>query len=349
MIYRQNWFDVRAYLHHIERVRQNDAETVKRARAHLRHLLEWADETPLPKARGVDPTFPGYLLTARSDGKDKTLAPASIIKCLANARQFFAFARAEWQLRYKPISESWIEMLQPPRHIRMDSRLPVRQFYPLEDVLRIAAVSTETLRQERGKVAVCTLFLSGMRADALASLPISCVNVAAGEVEQLPELGVRTKGRKAAITYLLPIPELLDVVRSWDQRVRCLPSTALWYATLTRDGMSLTATMKAFEGRNNVIERDVRLICDLAGVPYQSPHKLRHGHVVHALKLARNMAELKAISQNVMHSSVTITDQVYGKLIANDVQDIIGNLGKNKSTEIADQLAELLRLIKTNA
>jgi len=346
MIHRQNWLDVRAYLHHIERVRQNDSETVKRARAHLRHLLEWADETPLPKARGIDPTFPAYILSARCDGKDKTLAPASITKGLANARQFFAFARAEWNLRYKPISESWIEMLQPPRHLRMDSRLPVRQFFPLEDVLKVAAVSTATLRQERGKAAICMLFLSGMRADALASLPIACVNLAAGEIGQLPELGVRTKGRKAAITYLLPIPELLDRVRSWDQRVRSLPSSALWYSTLTRDGMSLTATTRAFEGRNNVVERDVRLVCDLAGIPYQSPHKLRHGHVVHALKLARNMAELKAISQNVMHSSVTITDQVYGKLIANDVQDIIGNLGKDKTIKLSEQICELLILLQ---
>ncbi len=349
MIYRQNWLDVRAYLHHIERVRQNDLETVKRARAHLRHLLEWADETPLPKARGVDPTFPAYLLSARSDGKDKTLAPASIIKCLANARQFFAFARAEWQLRYKSISESWVEMLQPPRHLRMDSRLPVRQFFSLEDVLKIAAVSTETFRQKRAKAGACMLFLSGMRADVLASLPVSCVDLENNQIMQLPELGVRTKNRKAAITYLLDIPELLAVVKSWDQRVRGLPPTALWYSTLTRDGMSLTATTKAFDGRNNVIERDVRLICDLVGIPYQSPHKFRHGHVMYALKQARNMPELKAISQNVMHSSVTITDQVYGKLIANDVQDIIGNLGKNKGVELTDQLAELLRLIKAGA
>jgi len=326
MINRQNYHDVHNYLHHIERVRQNAPETVKRARSHLRHLLEWADETPLPKARGIDPTLPIYLLTARSDGKDKTLAPISIIKGLASARRFFAFARGEWPLRYKPISESWISMLLPPRHIRQDSRLPIRQIYTLDDVLKIARVSTETLHQERGKVAVCILFLSGMRADALASLPISCVDLTAGQIEQLPEAGVRTKNRKAAITYLLPIPELLEVVKSWDQYVRILPIGALWYSTLTRDGMTLTATLKAFEGRNNVIERDVRLICELASVPYLSPHKLRHGHAVYALKKAKDMAQFKAISQNLGHSSAVITDQVYGKLVNNDVKDIIVGL-----------------------
>lgn len=342
MIWRQNWLDVRAYLEHIERIRQNDPETVKRARAHLRHLLEWADSTPLPKARSIDPIFPAFLLTARSDGKNQPLAPASITKGLATARQFFTFARHEWMLRYKPITDSWVELLQPPRQARMESQLIVRQIYTLDEVLQIARVSTETLREERGKVAACMLFLSGMRADALASLPISCVDLATRTMYQLPAQGVRTKNRKAAKTYLLEIPELFAVVEAWDARVRSLPSNALWYATLTRDGMDITPTVHAFEGRNNVILRDVRLICERARVEYKSPHKFRHGHVVYALKNASGLGELKAISQNVMHSSVVITDGIYGKLVQDDVRSAIAGLGTQKHFN----QTELLRLIE---
>ncbi len=230
-------------------------------------------------------------------------------------------------------------------------RLPVRQFYSLADVLKIAAVATETLREARGQVAVAMLFLSGMRADALASLSVSCVDLAARQISQLPERGVRTKNRKAALTYLLDIPELLAVVARWDQRVRALPAAALWYATLTSDGMTLTATTHAFEGRNSVVEHDVRLICDRAGVPYLSPHKLRHGHVVHALRQAHNLEDLKAISQNVMHSSVTITDGTYGNLMGNDVQTIIARLGHAERGQTGDanletKLGELLELLR---
>jgi integrase len=348
MINRQNWMDVRAYIRYIEKVRQNDHQTVKRARAHLRHLLEWADDRPLPKARNIDPTYPTYLLTARADGQEKTLASSSIIRGLANARQFFSFACIEWPQRYRSISESWISLLTPPRHIRTNSQLSVHQFYPLEDVLKIAAVSTETLRQERGKVAVCLGFLSAARAEAMASLPISCVHIEEGKIEQFPEAGVRTKGRKAAVTYLLPIPELLEVCNRWDRLVRAaLPANALWYATLTNDGMAVTPTIKAYEGRNNVIERDVHLICDLAGVDYRSPHQLRHGHVVYAIKHARNMAELKAISQNVMHASVITTDSKYGTLGSTYVNDIIGNLGKIRPAgQFNDKIQELIELLQ---
>lgn len=346
MIHRQNWLDVRSYLHYMDRIRQNDSATIKRARSFYRHLLEWADETPLPKARSIDPTLPAYLLTARADGKSKPLAPVSMVKGLAFIRQYFSFARREWSLRYKPISDSWIESLQAPRDIRSAAQPPIREIYSLEDALKIAGVATETLREDRGRVAVCMLFLSGMRADALASMPISCVDVAQRALQQYPLMGVRTKNRKAAITYLLEIPELLAVVEAWDAKVRsCHPSNALWYSTLSMDGMTLTPTLQAYEGRHDILNKDIRLICDRAGVPYLSPHKLRHGHIVHALKNARDMQDLKAISQNVMHSSTAITDGKYGNLVRDDVRSTIFRLGKQKEADTA-QLLRLIDMLK---
>jgi site-specific recombinase XerD len=228
-------------------------------------------------------------------------------------------------MRYKSLSQSWISTLQPLRHLRA-SRLKQHQFYSLEDVLKIASVETSNLHQERGKVAVCMLYLSGMRADALASIPRSCVHVDQGMLEQLPEFGVRTKNRKAATTFLLPIPELLAVVKEWDERLQALPEDALWYSTLSRDGMSLTCTTTAQLNRSEIIQNDLKRICAKACVTYLSPHKLRHGHVVYALKRAKTFADFKAVSQNVMHSSVTITDSIYGGLSGSDVQSIISSL-----------------------
>lgn len=44
------------------------------------------------------------------------------------------------------------------------------------------------------------------------------------------------------------------------------------------------------------------------GLPYHSPHAFRHGHAVYALKLAENISQLKAISQNLMHANLSTTD-----------------------------------------
>ena len=60
---------------------------------------------------------------------------------------------------------------------------------------------------------------------------------------------------------------------------------------------------------------------------YHSPHKFRHGHAVYALKMAKDVAALKAVSQNLMHENLTITDGVYGILSETDVRKQIIGLG----------------------
>jgi len=61
---------------------------------------------------------------------------------------------------------------------------------------------------------------------------------------------------------------------------------------------------------------------------HDSPHKFRHGHAVYALKQAKDIPALKAISQNLMHSNLSITDGVYGVLSDMDVKKQIQKLGK---------------------
>jgi len=52
-----------------------------------------------------------------------------------------------------------------------------------------------------------------------------------------------------------------------------------------------------------------------------------HGHVVYALKSARDTAGPKAVSQNLMHENLSITDGVYGVLSEMVVRQQIATLG----------------------
>lgn len=341
MIHRQNYLDAKEFLCYITTVRQNSPETIARTRTHIRHLLRWADATPLTNAIGISPSFPAYLVNMH-------LSPSSIQKGLEAARHFFTFSRDRWPTRYRRIRGGWVEMLLPLRGARLDSRLPDRKYYTLADALKLVAVSAETLREERAKAGAAMLFLSAMRADALASLPIACVHLECHEIHQLPEQGVRTKNRKAAITYLLEIPELLEVVFAWQRRLQDLDPVCLWYSPLTSDGMSLAPSPVACNGRGDLLGRDLRLICERAQVPYLSPHKFRHGHAVYALKAARDLADLKAISQNMMHASAMITDEIYGRLVDDDVRQVIAGLGRARPTITADidRLIDLLNDLK---
>jgi hypothetical protein len=72
-----------------------------------------------------------------------------------------------------------------------------------------------------------------------------------------------------------------------------------------------------------------------AGLPYKSPHKFRHGHAVFALQHARTMADYKAVSMNLMHADISITDGIYAPLAGGEVQRRIAGLtGGCEETEL---------------
>jgi hypothetical protein len=69
-------------------------------------------------------------------------------------------------------------------------------------------------------------------------------------------------------------------------------------------------------------------------------HKFRHGHAVYVLKNAKDIPVLKAVSQNLMYSNLSITDGVYGILSDMDVRSEIHNLGKGQKDE------DILRMVR---
>ena len=113
----------------------------------------------------------------------------------------------------------------------------------------------------------------------------------------------------------------------------------LWYPVFG-DGAKDGFVPKRAEALRNGLKR----LTELAGLPYLSPHKARHGNAVRGLLMAKTMAEYKAISQNLMHSSIGITDKIYAILSANDVKSMIANLGKGRGATaeingLADEIA----------
>jgi hypothetical protein len=79
---------------------------------------------------------------------------------------------------------------------------------------------------------------------------------------------------------------------------------------------------------------------------YHSPHKFRHGHAVFALKNAKNISALKAVSQNLMHANLSVTDGVYGILSEMDVKEQINNLGLKTGRGEKKELSDLVTLTK---
>ena len=86
-------------------------------------------------------------------------------------------------------------------------------------------------------------------------------------------------------------------------------------------------------GRVHTLHGNLGAFCEAPGVAYLSPHKFRHGHVMHALTHARTPADWKAISQNVMHSGLGTTDEIYGTLKDDDIASRSAQMGGSASAE----------------
>lgn len=60
---------------------------------------------------------------------------------------------------------------------------------------------------------------------------------------------------------------------------------------------------------------------------------------MYGLKNAKDIGDLKAVSQNLMHSSLNITDGIYGMLSDDNIKQRIDNIGKIPNGE-SDQSEE---------
>ena len=80
---------------------------------------------------------------------------------------------------------------------------------------------------------------------------------------------------------------------------------------------------KIGENRYRIARRDLNDWMNRVGLPYYSPHKFRRGYAVYSLKLAKDVGDLKAISQNLMHSNLQTTDAIYSILSKDDTRERI--------------------------
>ena len=75
-----------------------------------------------------------------------------------------------------------------------------------------------------------------------------------------------------------------------------------------------------------------------------------------ALQNAKDVKTLKAVSQNLMHSNLSITDGVYGVLSENDIKEQITSLGQNLASDVSQDmnyfipvLEQFIKTLKNNA
>jgi len=120
----------------------------------------------------------------------------------------------------------------------------------------------------------------------------------------------------------------------------------MWYTPIISQwGEQTLSPDTPGENRNLAVSKRMRKLFDYAGLPYKSPHKFRHGHAVYALQHAKTMADYKAVSMNLMHEDIRVTDGIYAPLAGNDIQQRIAGLTNQAATapQANDSLTSLIQ------
>jgi site-specific recombinase XerD len=340
MINKKNWQLMKKYLDYRLKVDQITIGSMKKEQTHLRYVLEWAQECSFRKIMIRRPTLPEYLLSVRLDGGEGQLSSVYLKKILTTARYFFSWL-SDNEPGFRSIKNSWIQTIK----LKRLSDVPkTREAVTIEEVQAIATSPARTISERRTRAALVFLFLSGMRIGAFVSLPLQAVDITGRKVIQYPSLGVRTKNSKHGITYLLDIPELLRIVKEWDDEIRSvLPPTGFWFALLSPETGQIDLNVTSVgENRSTLARRCIKAFFDNIGLPYHSPHKFRHGHIQYGAAHSKTVADFKAVSMNVMHASMEITDEFYSNMNDGELENRISSL-KEREKNLEDDDVEQFR------
>ncbi|PKN96987.1 MAG: hypothetical protein CVU42_17645 [Chloroflexi bacterium HGW-Chloroflexi-4] len=346
MINRNNWRLVKDYIKYRAEIDQVSAKTLRLEETWLEHTLNWLGEKSIDQAPRIRPVFSDFVL---SESENK-YSSEYLRKLVSAHRRFMEWVSINKEGYRHKITPAWLKTIKLPRQPEEERE---HEFVSYDEIIQIARTPIKSLRDQRIQAAAVLWFLSGIRIGAFVTLPIKAVNLDLLEIYQFPSLGVKTKLGKSATTDLLLIPELIELVKRWDQLVRSkLPDTSYWFAPLSPETGTFDRSIKAVgENRTSRAYKDLKELLDRSGLPFHSPHKFRHGYAVFGIKNFTTLAQLKALSQNLMHSNISITDGIYGMLSNGDKKKLLSSFSPATSsapTDLNQKLDEILSLLKQN-
>jgi len=342
MIARENYLLLKEFLQGYENATIG-AKSLERYWAYLRHLLIWADDQLLSNAEYITPSWMEYIFREHGHSSEhKPFSYETRKKLVGLSRRFFEWAKLNYPVQFQNVSFNWIKRLAVERKGR---DMTLRDYLTVDQIIKLATPPSDEndLIIRRSQAAAAMLFTSGMRIGAFMTLPVRTVRLKDMEIDQFPELGVQTKNNVKATTFLLQVPELLEVISKWDLFVReNFGPEGLWFPNIGRWGYVHDTSIKIGEHRRTNFNKRMKQLFNKVGLPYQSAHKFRHAHAVYGLQHARDMSDYKAVSLNLMHGDIKITDSTYAYLSSMDTKRRILGLSSNPVNCPDDELAGFL-------
>jgi integrase/recombinase XerD len=276
-------------------------------------------------------------------------------------RTFFLWLA--WQPSYKSkITVDTVDYLKASeKEERIATQYIPRNFPALEYVIKLAdSINEDTEIDKRDRAMISFALLSGMRDQAIVTLPLGCFDENNLTINQNPKLGVQTKFSKYIYTTL-PVfdKKLLDYVIEWVKLLKSKgygsqePLFPRAKADKGKDDLSFETASEVepvfWQGTGRIREIFKKRSQE-AGLPYHPPHTFRHLAFDLAFRNCKNGEEMKAISQNFGHEHIATTLSSYANYAPPRLSEIIKNMdfsGKPRKT-LEEQFEELRKEIKNN-
>lgn len=268
--------------------------------------------------------------------RNQTISGQTVYQTLKDVQEFFVWLSEKPGYKSK-ISYEKIQHLNPSfSTIQMANNRPPRAYptnltYIKKLILSIKGTEEIDLRD---KAIIAMLIMTGMRVEALATLPVGCVDMDRWLIDQNPDKGVKTKFSKRIYTVIIKIDSIfVEAVEEWFQflKKKNVPSTHPLFPKadhIHEQGTFIFINNKLSDRcmRGSQISRILQERCKQASEKYYSAHTLRHLHERTVEKAAGRTEQIKALSQNMGHNNLYTTLDCYGYINDTDRINILNTL-----------------------
>lgn len=205
---------------------------------------------------------------------------------------------------------------------------------------------------KRNRALIALTALTAIRVGALVSLKLKHFDQGRMQVIQSPA-EVATKFRKRIDSFLCPFsPALESIFLDWVQYLKevhvfagddpLFPKTAM--GKDANDCFLAVGLSREHWAGTSCVREILRVAFDDAGIPRHTPHRFRHMLVGEGYERGLNVAEMKALSQNLGHESPMTTLASYGKIATEQQGRLIRGIASTPEEKpiTPSQLREML-------
>ena len=272
-------------------------------------------------------------------------------------RKFFSWL--SWQSGYKSkITPDIISYLKiSEKEERIATQYIPRNYPSLEYVIKLTdSIKINSEIDLRDRALISFALLSGMRDQAIATLPLGCFDEETLIINQNPKQGVQTKFSKYIPSTLLNFHDkLLNYIKEWIKHLKArgfgsqdplFPRSKLEQG---KDNLSFEPSGKVepvFWKGTGRIREIFKKRSQEAGLPYHPPHTFRHLAIDLTLKQCKTGEQIKAISQNFGHNHIATTLSSYANYEPQRLTEILKNMDfSGEPTETDDSKIKRIKEI----